>query len=218
MPVQDFDDFDAPLNGGAKRPIVKFVNPGDKFVGVLVDIDDKYPDFEYGSNGKRRTRTLPDGIVKELTQDLLTVLLMPSTTAPVADLDSDGYLTNVDGVVARVYVKGHNRWTPKPRPETTYPAWRNATDAAGNDYRRGCVVMGVFEATTDVGSDGRKLTQDKKLIGFAVRAAKPEEAPLVARARDEYRAIKAGRAAATEQPRTPDYVRTGAPVPAADEF
>ena len=56
------------------------------------------------------------------------------------------------------------------------------------------------------------------IIGFAIRAAKAEEASLVAKAREEYRAIKAGQAAATEQPRTPDYVRTGAPVPVEDEF
>lgn len=215
MSIQDFDDFDQPLRqAGSKFPTVKFENVGDRFVGMVIDYDDKAPLFVYGTQERAKT---DDG--REKTKDVLTVLLMGGTTAPVSDPSGgDGAtLAATEGVVAKVHIQGHNRWTPEPRPSGQRPAWRNAIDAYG-DFRRGCVVMGEFEATSRTGSNGAKLSQDKKIIGFAIRAAKPEEASLVAKAREEYRAIKAGQAAATEQPRTPDYVRTGGPVPASDEF
>lgn len=215
MSIQDFDDFDQPLRqAGSKFPTVKFENVGDRFVGMVIDYDDKAPLFVYGTQERAKT---DDG--REKTKDVLTVLLMGGTTAPVSDPSGgDGAtLAATEGVVAKVHIQGHNRWTPEPRPSGQRPAWRNAIDAYG-DFRRGCVVMGEFEATSRTGSNGAKLSQDKKIIGFAIRAAKPEEASLVAKAREEYRAIKAGQAAATEQPKTPDYVRTGGPVPASDEF
>lgn len=218
MAFDDFDDFDQPLRGeggGGRFPTVKFNEVGDRFVGMVIDYDDKAPLYVYGTQERKVT---PQG--KEQTKDVLTVLLMKGTTAPVTDpAGEDGaLLDDAEGVVARVHIQGHNRWTPDRRPEGQKPAWRNALDEYA-EFRRGCVVMGQFEATSRVGANGAKLSQDKKIVGFAVRAAKADEQALIDRCKKEYRDIKAAKAAATEQPSgTPAYVRTAAPVPADDAF
>ena len=214
MAFDDFDDFDQPLReGGSRFPTVKFTEVGDRFVGMVVDYDDKAPLYVYGTQERKVT---PNG--KEQTKDVLTVLVMAGTTAPVTDPDGeDGeHMADPVGTVAKVHIQGHNRWTPDARP-TGKPAWRNALDEYPQ-FRRGCAVLGEFESTTRVGSGGAKLSQDKKLIGFAVRAAKPEEAPLIEQARAAYHDIKAAKAAATEQPATPSYVRSGGNVPVDHAF
>lgn len=193
MAFDDFDDFDSPLGstGGRRFPTVKFDQPGDRFVGVVVDYDDAAPLFVYGTQERKVT---PNG--KEQTKDVLTVLLMKGTTAHVTDpdgTDAAPYISpeNIEGTVAKVHIQGHNRWTPDQRPDGMRPAWRNAIEAAGGAFRRGAVVLGQFEATTRIGHGGAKLSQDKKLIGFAIRAAKPEEeAHLQQLAREAYRELK----------------------------
>lgn len=202
MALNDFDDFDSPLQsgGGTRYASPKFNEVGDRFVGMVIDYDDKAPLFVYGT----QQRAVTDA-GKEKTKDIVTVLLMDGTTCAVSDPQGGegATLDNPVGVVAKVHIQGHNRWTPDARPVGQRLAWRNALDEFG-DFRRGCVVMGQFEATSRVGSNGAKLSQDKKIIGFAVRAAKPEEAPLVERCKQEYRALKEASAANA--------------VPAEDEF
>lgn len=193
MSIQDFDDFNAPLRsevGGSRFPTVKFNEVGDTFVGMVIDYDDKAPLYVYGTTERKLT---PQG--KEQTKDVLTVLLMPGTTAPVTDPDGEDGATLADpvGVVAKVHIQGHNRWTPDERPAGQSPAWRNALAAHG-EFRRGCVVKGEFCATSRVGANGAKLSQDKKIVGFKVRANKPEEAALIEQCRTEYARIKAQKA------------------------
>jgi len=193
MTIQDFDDFDQPLRsegGGSRFPTVKFTEVGDRFVGMIVDYDDKAPLYVYGTQERKIT---PSG--KEQTKDVLTVLIMSGTTCGVTDPDGEdgAVLADPVGVVAKVHIQGHNRWTPDARPAGQLPAWRNALDEHGQ-FRRGDVVKGEFCATSRVGANGAKLSQDKKIIGFALRAAKPEEASLIERARAAYAEIKAAKA------------------------
>lgn len=190
MTIRDFDDFDQPLRsegGGSRFSTVKFNEVGDRFVGMVVDYDDKAPLYVYGTQERKLT---PGG--KEQTKDVLTVLVMAGTTAPVTDPDGpDGaVLADPVGIVAKVHIQGHNRWTPDRRPDGQLPAWRNALEAHG-DFRRGCVVKGEFVATSRVGANGAKLSQDKKIVGFAVRGPKPDEAALIEQARAAYGRLKA---------------------------
>lgn len=193
MSIQDFDDFDSPLRsegGGSRFATVKFNEVGDRFVGMVIDYDDKAPLYVYGTTERKLT---PQG--KEQTKDVLTVLLMAGTTCPVTDPNGEDGATLDDpvGVVAKVHIQGHNRWTPDERPNGQSPAWRNALAAFG-EFRRGCVVKGEFCATSRVGANGAKLSQDKKIIGFAVRAHKADEAALIEQCRTEYARLKAAKA------------------------
>lgn len=191
--INDFEDFDRPLGSAtsaSRFPTVKFSEVGDRFVGMVIDYDDAAPLYIYGTQDRKLT---PNG--KPQTKDVLTVLVMAGTTCPVTDPDGEdgATLANPVGVVAKVHIQGHNRWTPDKRPDGHLPAWRNALDANGS-FRRGCVVMGKFEATSRVGANGAKLSQDKKIVGFAIRDAKADEAHLVEQARQEYTRIKAAKA------------------------
>lgn len=210
--IDDFDDFDRPLGseGRASRfPTVKFNEVGNTFVGMVIDYDDAAPLFVYGTQDRKLT---PNG--KPQTKDVLTVLIMAGTTCPVTDPeDPEDVLADPVGVVAKVHIQGHNRWTPDKRPDGMLPAWRNALEAHGS-FRRGCVVKGKFEATSRVGANGAKLSQDKKLIGFAIRDAKADELALIERARQEYARLKAAK---SDEPVTVP-VRTAAVVDDSDAF
>lgn len=211
--INDFshdDEFDQPLRGtGASRfPTVKFNEVGDRFVGMVIDYDDKAPLYVYGTQQRKLT---PSG--KEATKDVLTVLIMAGTTAPVSDPDGgeNAVLADPVGVVARVHIQGHNRWTPDERPAGQHPAWRNAIDASG-EFRRGCVVRGEFQATSRIGSGGARLSQDKKIVGWQIRASKPEEAELTRRCREEFGRL---RSAAAET--APVTVPSSRPAPIVDD-
>lgn len=192
MSINDFDDFDRPLgseNRASRFPTIKFGEVGDRFVGMIVDYDDAAPLYVYGTQDRKLT---PSG--KPQTKDVLTVLVMAGTTCPVTDPDGEDGETLADpvGIVAKVHVQGHNRWTPDKRPDGQLPAWRNALEAHGS-FRRGCVVHGRFEATSRVGANGAKLSQDKKIIGFEIRDALPKDAAIVEQARAEYARLKAAK-------------------------
>lgn len=210
--IDDFDDFDRPLGsatGASRFPTVKFSEVGNTVVGMVIDYDDSAPLFIYGTQDRKLT---PSG--KPQTKDVLTLFVMSGTTCPVTDPDDpEDVLADPVGVVAKVHIQGHNRWTPDKRPDGMLPAWRNALEAHGS-FRRGCVVKGKFEATSRVGANGAKLSQDKKLIGFAIRDAKADESALIERARQEYARIKAAK---TDEP-VAVPVRAAAVVDDSDAF
>lgn len=212
-PIDDFDDFNRPLgaaSGASRFPTVKFQEVNDQFVGMVIDYDDAAPLYLYGTGDRKVT---PNG--KPQTKDVLTLLVMVGTTCPVTDPGGGegAALADPVGVVAKVHIQGHNRWTSDKRPDSQLPAWRNAMDANGS-FRRGCVVKGKFEATTRVGANGAKLSQDKKIIGFAIREAKADEADLIERCRQEYGRIKAAKA---DEPVTVPQ-RSGSVVDDSDAF
>lgn len=220
MSFDDFDPFDDDLGTGTtsrpRYPYLMLKEQGQQWVGMVVDYNDKAPKYVKGPQGRRRATSEYNGVVKEKTQDILTVLLMPGTNALmlVGEGDDAEVVPAQVGTVVNFFISGHNRFTAKdsPRPQGVGLAWRNAIDAKGN-FRRGNVVKATFDLKTDVGAGGVRLTIPKHILSFQIRDAKPEEAALTARCREEF-AKANGQARET----VPAYVHTGAPVPESDAF
>lgn len=180
-------DLEPEAPSGASSASVVLNNEGDQWVGMLIDYDPQAPLFKFGTTERELT---PDG--KEKTQDLLTVLLMPKTTCRVRMPRQEGQdeREEVDGAeavgtVARIFISGHNRWT-----EGRADSFREAKRQHGR-FQVGDVIRGRLSELTKKGMGGRTLSQDKKVISFEMRKAKPEEASLVARCVDEHQRLKA---------------------------
>lgn len=221
MSFDDFDPFDDDLGSGTisrpRYPLLMLKEQGQQWVGMVVDYNDKAPKYVNGPQGRRRATSEYNGVVREKTQDVLTVLLMQGTNALmlIGEGDDAEVVPATPGTVVTFFISGHNRFTAKdaPRPQGVGLAWRNAIDAKGSKFRRGNVVKATFDLKTDVGAGGVRLTIPKHILSFQIRDAKPEEAALTAQCREEY-----AKARGTARETVPAYVRTGAPVPAEDAF
>lgn len=178
---------------------VRMDKVGDTFVGMLIGYDGKAPLFEYqtaGSTTPRRRALDING--KEKTQDVLTVLLLDKTTCqvrmprqPGQDRGEDATGREAVGSVARIWIKGHNRWT-KDRPDS----FREAKSAHGN-FQVGDVIRGELTEVVDVGA-----SQPKKVISFGMRKPRPDEQALVQRCVDEYHQLNGVDLESTPEPVT----------------
>jgi hypothetical protein len=89
------------------------------------------------------------------------------------------------GTVARIFISGHNRWT-----DGRADSFREAKRQHGR-FQVGDVIRGRLSELTKKGMGGRTLSQDKKVVSFDMRKAKPDEAALVQRCVDEHQRLKA---------------------------
>lgn len=186
---------------GPRFPTLRLREKGRQFVGMLIDYNPKEPVYIYG------TSEIDTWEGKPKTQDLLTLLVLEGTdctvSLPRASRDDDPEEVDATpGMVVRYYIKGHNRWDPAR--DTTF--W-NVKKKHGR-LQLGDVVRGRLDDLTKIGAGGRRLREDKKVIGFALRKPRPEETPLLERCFEEYQKLKAidldepapAASAATQQP------------------
>jgi hypothetical protein len=158
----------------ARFPSVKLDKEGDQWLGMLIDYDPTSPLYDYATGQRAVT---DDG--KEKTKDVLTVLLLPKTKCIVNGEPAQ------EGSFVRVHIQGHNRYT-----QGRSDSFREAKRVHGG-LQVGDVIRGRITEITNIGSNGRPLNQPKKVIGFDMRRAKPEEAALVQRCVEEHQRLKA---------------------------
>lgn len=169
---------------GPRFPTVKLRTEGQQFVGMLIDYDPKAPVYVYG------TTEIDEWEGKPKTQDLLTMLLLERSNCSVilpreSKQDPSEEVDAEPGMVVRFYIKGHNRWDPNRDS-----AFRNVKEKHGR-FQLGDVIRGRLDKLTKIGSGGRALSQDKHIVGFEMRKARPDEGAHIERCFEEYQKLKA---------------------------
>lgn len=218
----DDDALEPESGGGFPFPTVRLQDKGQVFIGMMVAYDPEWPLYEFGTQ-ERKTY---DG--KPLTQDLLFLMLMQGSDCDVAlpkqaGEDRAEIVKAEPGMVVRVYIQGHNRYT-----QGRGDSFRVAKEKHGRMFV-GDVIAGKFTESTYEGIGGRRLTQAKKLVSFAMRRAKDEELPLVEKCRQERGPInemlekakeRQGRGKGSEAtaPRTPAPTTPSTPAVSVDQL
>lgn len=146
-------------------PSAKFKTVGDTFVGMVVDRAE-VPLYQYMADGSMGPQIIGKN-GKPRTQEMLTLLVMAGTTCPVGDGPAE------PDTLARLYIKGHNRW-----------AYVEAKNAGHGALCVGDVIRQRY-LRDEPGQGGNA----KKVSDFALRKPKPEEADLAKRAEAEHEAL-----------------------------
>lgn len=177
-------DLESDQATGQRFPSVKLRQQGDVWVGMLVDYDGKAPLYKFNT---RERAVTDDG--REKTKDVLTVMLLGKSKCMVlvpGETGGEGEEVHAaDGMVVRVHIQGHNRWT-----QGRSDCFREVKEKHGK-FQVGDVVWGSLNEITLIGAEGRRLTQAKHVIGFGMRKPKPEEAALVQRCEAEHMRLNA---------------------------
>lgn len=177
-----------------RHPVLKWQTVGTYVEFAVVDYNDTAPVKE---GGVQKVRRFDDGTEKKVTQDVITGLVIGGT-ALVSPPEDDNRLDPVTpGLVVTQFVAGHNRWDPN-RAQNHGQSWRAAKDVLGRGLVIGDLVRIDYLAFLEVASNGRKLQNGKKVLGFQVRpiGGTPAELEILEQARAARRNIKAAPAAA----------------------
>lgn len=151
-------------------PAASFKAIGDTFVGMVVDRAE-VAWYEYRSDGTQGPQKISKAD-KPQTQEMLTCLVLAGTTCHV------GGAPAVEGTVARLYIKGHNRYTPGRSD-----CYGIAKDAHGP------LCVGDVIRERYIADEQGQGAQPKHVHDFAFRKPKPEEAELEAKAEAEHDAL-----------------------------